>query len=261
VFTVHRSPFTVHRLPLTATPSEEKTLDSTLSYQLADGIATISLDDGKANVMSVAMLAAIGAALTRAEADKAVVVIQGRPGMFSGGFDLTVFKRDQKELFQMLKAGAELTERLLTFPYPVVAVCTGHAIAMGAFLLLSTDYRIGTNAEAKIQVNEVQIGLTLPHFAIEVCRQRLTPAHFSLAAITANPYDQRSAVAAGFLDEVVTLETLPDALNRRTQHLKKLHLESFVGTKLRLREAGQVTLRAAIARDLEDWSKRFNNDA
>lgn len=85
----------------------------------------------------------------------------------------------------MLKAGAEMTERLLTFPYPVGAVCTGHAIAMGAFLLLSADYRIGTNPEAKIQVNEVLIGLTLPHFAIEVCRQRLTPAHFSLAATTA----------------------------------------------------------------------------
>jgi enoyl-CoA hydratase len=235
-------------------------LDSILSYQLAGGVATIRLDDGKANVMSVAMLAAIGTALTRAEADRAVVVIQGRPGMFSGGFDLAVFKRDQKELFQMLKAGAELTERLLTFPYPVVAVCTGHAIAMGAFLLLSTDYRIGTHPDAKIQVNEVQIGLTLPHFAIEVCRQRLNPAHFSLAAITANPYDQRSAVAAGFLDEVVALEALPDVLNRQTHHLQRLHMESFVNTKLRLRESGQGALRAAIARDIEDWSQRFNSE-
>jgi enoyl-CoA hydratase len=145
-------------------------LGSPLTYALEDGIATIALDDGKANVMSVAMLRALDAALDRAAADKAVVVLRGRTGMFSAGFDLAVFKRDPQELFEMLSAGAAITERLLSFPHPVVAVCTGHAIAMGAFLLLSTDLRIGAHPDAKIQVNEVQIGLTLPEFAIEVCR-------------------------------------------------------------------------------------------
>ena len=232
-----------------------------VTYSLTDGIASIILDDGKANVMSVAMLDGIQAALARAEADKAVVVIQGRPGMFSGGFDLSVFKRDQQELFRMLKAGAELTERLLTFLYPVIAVCTGPAIAMGAFLLLCADYRIGTHPEAKIQVNEVQIGLTLPHFAIEVCRQRLTPAHLCLAAITAHSYDQQSSVSAGFLDEVVTLESLAQVLNRRTGHLQKLNMEAFAATKLRLRSAGVTALRTAIAADIDGWSKRFNSEA
>lgn len=69
-------------------------MNSFLAYQFADGVATVTLDDGKANVMSVAILADIETALTRAEADRAVVVIQGRPGLFSGGFDLTAFKRD-----------------------------------------------------------------------------------------------------------------------------------------------------------------------
>jgi enoyl-CoA hydratase len=175
-------------------------LTATLTYTLEEGIATIVIDDGKANVMSVAMLRALDAALDRATADKAVVVVHGRPGMFSGGFDLAVFKRDPQEVLEMLKAGAAITERLLSFPHPVVAVCTGHAIAMGAFLLLSADLRIGTSPDARIQVNEVQIGLTLPRFAIEVCRQRLSPAHFNLATITAIPYDQRQAVVAGFRD-------------------------------------------------------------
>jgi len=232
-----------------------------LRYDLLDGIATLTLDDGKANVMSVAMLAAIRAALDQAEADQAVVVLQGRPGMLSGGFDLTVFKRDPKELFQMLKAGAELTERMLSFPFPVLVICTGHAIAMGAFLLLSADHRIGTQAKAKIQANEVQIGLTLPHFAIEVCRQRLAPAHFNLAAITALPYDQQQALAAGFLDELTSPEALPDILKRRTEHLRGLHMASFAATKLRLRGPALSALRAAIAHDIDDWSQRFGGEA
>ena len=232
-----------------------------LTYALEDGIATIAIDDGKANVMSVSMLLALDAALDTAAADKAVVVLRGRTGMFSAGFDLTVFKRDPQELFEMLRAGAAITERLLSFPYPVVAVCTGHAIAMGAFLLLSADLRIGASVDAKIQVNEVQIGLTLPHFAIEVCRQRLSPAHFNLAAITATPYNPHQAVVAGFLDEVVPAESLAAVLKSRTDHLRKLDAESFTATKLRLRGPALTLLRDAIKRDVEGWSQRFQGPA
>lgn len=229
-------------------------MTTSLDYVLDDGIATITLDDGKANVMCVPMLHSIGAALDRAVSDQAAVIIQGRPGMFSGGFDLSVFKSGPKELFEMLKSGAELTERVLSFPHPVVAVCTGHAIAMGAFLLLSADVRIGTMADARIQVNEVQIGFTLPHFAIEVCRQRLAPAHFNLAALTAVPYTQEQAVEAGFLDELTSPEELPGVLEARKKHLRSLDKPAFAATKLRLRERSLSLLREAIVRDLEDWS-------
>ena len=236
-------------------------MGSPLTYALEDGIATIALDDGKANVMSVAMLRALDAALDRAAADKAVVVLRGRTGMFSAGFDLAVFKRDPQELFEMLSAGAAITERLLSFPHPVVAVCTGHAIAMGAFLLLSTDLRNGAHPDAKIQVNEVQIGLTLPEFAIEVCRQRLSPAHFNLAAITATPYSPPQAVVAGFLDEIAAPESLAEVLKSRTDHLRKLDAESFTATKLRLRGPALASLREAIRRDVEGWSQRFQAPA
>jgi enoyl-CoA hydratase len=235
-------------------------VNASLSYQLDDGVATITLDDGKANVMSVPMLRAIDGALDRAQKDRAVVVVQGRPGMFSAGFDLTVFKSDPKEILEMLKSGAELTERVLSFPYPVIAVCTGHAIAMGAFLLLSTDLRIGTMADAKIQVNEVQIGLTLPHFAIEVCRQRLSPAHFNLAAITATPYIQRQGVEAGFLDKLTTPDDLAGVLEAQKAHLRTLDMDAFTATKMRLRGPGLGLLREAIGKDIEAWSTMFRSE-
>jgi len=228
---------------------------TSLSYVIDDGIATISIDDGKANVMGIPMLSAINAALDRAEADQAAVVIQGRPGMFSGGFDLAVFKRDPQELYEMLKSGAELTERVLSFPHPVIAVCTGHAIAMGAFLLLSSDLRIGTMPEARIQVNEVQIGFNLPYFAIEVCRQRLSPAHFSLATLTAAPYSQTQAVEAGFLDELTSPDDLPGVLQARKAQVRSLEPSAFKATKLRLRETTLSLLRQAIVKDLADWSR------
>ena len=88
----------------------------------------------------------------------------------------------------MLRAGFELAERMLSFPMPVVIACTGHAVAMGVFLVLSGDYRIGVAGRYKITANEVAIGLTLPRAAIEICRQRLTPAHFSRATVLAEVF-------------------------------------------------------------------------
>jgi len=228
-----------------------------VSYQLADGVATVTMDDGKANVMSLSMLQALNGALDRAEADRATIVVTGRPGMFSGGFDLAVFKTDPQALFAMLEAGARMTERMLSFPLPVVAACTGHAIAMGAFLLLGADVRIGVDAGARIQVNEVQIGLTLPRFAIEVCRQRLTPAQLNIAAVTARPYTPAEALDAGFLDEIVPAEALAAGAAAHAKRLTTLHAGAFAATKARLREPMLDRLRTAIRDDIVDWTERF----
>jgi enoyl-CoA hydratase len=236
-------------------------MDSIVGYELRDGVATIAMDDGKANAMSVGMLQALNSALARAEADRAAVVLSGRPGMFSGGFDLAVFKRDQDELFRMLEAGALLTERLLAFPLPVVAACTGHAIAMGAFMLLCADVRIGVDQGAQIQVNEVQIGLTLPHFAVELCRQRLTPAHLNIAAITAQPYSPAQAVSAGFLDEIVAVPALAAAAHDRAAQLGQLPTEAYTATKLRVRLPTIDALRHAVRADIADWTARFRAGA
>jgi enoyl-CoA hydratase len=228
-----------------------------VGYEFSDGIATLTMDDGKANAMSVAMLQALNDALDRAQADGAAVLLTGRAGMFSGGFDLAVFKRGPDELFRMLEAGARMTERLLSFPKPVVAACSGHAVAMGLFLLLSTDVRIGVDGGARLQANEVQIGLTLPHFAIEVCRQRLAPAHLHLVAATAAPYTPEQALVAGMLDELVPAASLAAVARERTAKLLMLNAEAFTATKLRLRADSLTALRAAIDADLADWSQRF----
>ena len=106
-------------------------------YEKDGAVARITMDDGKVNVMSAAMLRALGAAFDRAEADEATVVLKGREGIFSAGFDLKVFaSNDPQAIYDMLKLGAELALRLLSFPQPVVAVCTGHAYPMGAFLMM-----------------------------------------------------------------------------------------------------------------------------
>src|SRR5579864_9251805 len=125
-----------------------------------DGVSTISMDDGKANVFSIAMLESLHAAFDDAEQRETVVVLTGRPGCFSAGFDLNVIRGGPDETVTMLRLGATLAERILAFPSPVVGACTGHAFPAGAFLLMAADYRVGVEGPYKLGLNEVRIGLT-----------------------------------------------------------------------------------------------------
>jgi enoyl-CoA hydratase len=220
-----------------------------LSYELRDGIATISMDDGKSNVLSVGMFTEINRALDRATTDRAVVVLSGREGVFSAGFDLRVLGAGGTDAYTMVRTGFELAERLLSLPVPVVIACTGHAIAMGAFLLLSGDYRVGAAGPYRIGANEVAIGITMPFFGVEICRQRLAPAHFQRAVINAEMYRPDDAVAAGFLDRVVAPSQLGDAARAAAGELAKLDVGVHTATKLRARAHALEAIRAAIAAD------------
>ena len=224
-----------------------------VSYQLEGSIATITMDDGKVNALSLQMLTELDSALDRAAADRAVVVLTGRGGIFSAGFDLTVLRAGGSDASSMLRAGFELAHRLLSFPTPVLIASTGHVVAMGVFLLLSGDYRVGAGGPYKITANEVAIGLTMPRAAVEICRQRLTPAHFNRAVVLAGVFSPDDAVAAGFLDRVVPPAELQDVAVSAAGLLAKLDMNAHAATKLRARDHALNALRAAIEADDADF--------
>jgi enoyl-CoA hydratase len=219
-------------------------------YEAGDGVAALTMDDGKANVLSFAMFEALDEALDRAEAEEAAVVLAGREGRFSGGFDLSVLTSFSLDAARLLRSGFELSHRMLSFPRPVVVACTGHAYAMGAFLVLSADYRIGAaGADHRITANEVAIGMTLPRAALEVCRQRLTKAHFERAMLLAEVFSPEQAVAAGWLDEVVPTDQVVAAAHARAVALAGLDAKAHRETKLRARGPMLAALRTAIEED------------
>jgi len=219
-------------------------------YERSGPVGTITMDDGKVNCMSLAMLSELNRALDRAQEDGVALVITGREGMFSGGFDLATFKQGGEALYQMLKGGAELVARVMSFPRPVVTAAGGHTVAMGAFLAIGADARIGAEGAFKIVCNEVAIGLTLPRFAIEIIRHRLTPAHFNRALVLAAPYSPQEAVEAGFFDRVVPpSEVLTEATNL-AQALSQLNAKAHAESKLLVRERALNALREAIESEL-----------
>lgn len=216
-----------------------------LSYSLDGRVATVAMDDGKVNALSPAMLGELMSAFEQAEGDGAIVVLTGRTSTFSAGFDLRVPPDGWPE---MITAGARLAERIMSFPRPVVAACNGNAIAMGAFVLLSCDYRVGVTGEHRIGLNEVAIGMTLPWFGIAIARHRLTRPYFDRCAITGAVLGSEEAMQAGFLDELVAREALSGAARRAAEALAEINLDAHAATKLRVRAEALEGIREGIAR-------------
>lgn len=214
----------------------------------------ITMDDGKANALSFDMLAALNDALDQAEATGKCIVLAGRPGRFSAGFDLTVMARQDADTLRLLRSGADLALRLFDAPVPVVGAVSGHAIAMGALLCLSLDYRVGAAGEFKLGLNEVAIGMTLPWFGVELARARLANEWIGRAVDLATLFSPERAAVVGYLDEVAPSEQLIARAGEVAAEFAGLNMAAFAETKARTREHARQALKNALERDFAQSS-------
>lgn len=206
------------------------------TYELLDHVAVVTLDDGKANAFSPDMIACVNGLLDRAEAEAKAVVLTGRAGLFSGGFDLRVIRGDDPEAARnMSLGGARLMMRLYGLPLPLVIAASGHAIALGAFCLLTADYRIGTAGDFRIGLNETAIGMSLPPFGLMLASERLSKRYVTRAAIAATMFSPEEAKDAGFLDDVVAADELKNAAMGAARGFLDLDGSAYAAVKQGLR--------------------------
>jgi len=210
-----------------------------VKFELQEQVAVITFDDGKANVYGHDALEALTGALDRVAAtpDARAVVLAGREGRFSAGFDLAAMTASDESMRALVKAGARFVARLLLEPRPVVAACTGHALAAGALVLLGADHRIGADGPWRIGLNEVSIGMALPAWAVELARYRLAPAAFEWNVILGQAGNPAQARQAGFLDRVVEPDQVLTEAFGTAAKLAALKTAAVSGTKTRARQA------------------------
>ena len=220
-----------------------------IHYSCNEGIATLTLNNGKVNAISPDMVAAFNQCLDQAEKDRAIVIITGQPGILSGGYDLKVMTSSPENAINLVASGSTLARRMLAHPYPIIVACPGHAIAKGAFLLLSADYRIGAEGAFNIGLNEVLIGMTMHHAGIELAKDRLSKAAFQRSVINGELFSPAAAVEAGFLDRVVPAEQLMATALGVATLMKKINMKAHRNTKLKVRKQLLETLDAAVELD------------
>jgi len=207
-----------------------------MEYETTNNIVTLTFDDGKANVVGHQFLEDINRGLDRAEQEQAgAVILRGREGMFSAGFDLGEFKKGPEQGMAMVKRGFELLVRLYSFPLPLVAACTGHGIAMGAFIIMACDYRIGSRGNFKMSLPETAIGMDLPPILVELTASRIAKRHLSRVALQSEVYNPEQAVEAGFTDEVVDIAALAARAMEVAEKLAQLPPAQYATNKLSTR--------------------------
>ncbi len=217
-----------------------------------DGVLICHLDDGKANALSSPMIEAITAAIDEAEAanDVHAVVLHGREGKFSAGFDLSVMLGDDGPAITALVAnGGELVRKIYAAGIPVVAACTGHALAAGALILLGCDVRIGSDRPCKIGLNEVAIGMTLPDWGLTLAAERLSKRHLQRVIPTARITDGAGAVDVGYLDEVVADSDVLEAAVAQAAEFAGLSAKAYAVTVQKMRGDTVAKMAGEIAAD------------
>jgi enoyl-CoA hydratase len=222
-----------------------------LTFDLRESTAVVTMDDGKANAVSFAMMDEVDAALERARREAAAVVLAGRPGRFSAGFDLSEMMAGPERARAMIARGAEFLLGLYLCPMPLIIACSGHALAGGALVVLTGDVRVAARGAFRIGLNEVQIGLPVPILAMELARDRLQPAHLTAATLFAEIVDPEQALRAGWVDSLTAPEGLVDAAVREAARLAALPREPYAKTKVSLRGRTVSYVRATLAEDLE----------
>jgi len=212
-------------------------MSNPVTLDVTDDIAVIRLDDGKANALGHVALDGLDDALDQAGDAKAVVLF-GREGKFSAGFDLSVMKEGPEAAQALVHKGAELLMRLYGFPKPVLAGSDGHALAAGALILLACDVRIASDTPGKIGLPETTIGMPLPVFGTELARDRLSRRHFTAATLLGTTYGPHEALAVGYFDRVVSAADLESTVLDLARTLaNSLDPAGFAATRVNTRQA------------------------
>ena len=222
-----------------------------VTYQSEETYAIIAINNGKANAISHEVIAGLNASLDKAAEEKKVVILTGKTGFFSAGFDLKVMAKSPESAKELVTKGSKLSLRMLSFPQPIIVACSGHAIAKGAFLLLSADYRIGVEGAFKIGLNEVMIGMTMHNAGIAIAKARLSEVYLNRSVNNAEIYSSKQAIAAGFLDIIVPEDHLMSTAVKVAEMSAKLNKKAHAETKLKVRKQHLEALENAIELDLK----------
>ena len=199
---------------------------------IKDDVSIITLDDGKANVFSPQMIQDINDCLDKVPTESGALIITGREGMFSAGFDLKIITSgDMNAIAEMSISGFRLLSRILSFPRPVIAACSGHGIALGTFLLCCCDYRIGAKGEYMVGANEMRTNMVIPIPILELIKFRVSQKHKYRAVLGAEMYSIDAAVDAGLMDEAVKQEELMDLALVKARDLATMGHPSYTLTK------------------------------
>lgn len=217
------------------------------TISINDGIAVITLNDGKANAFSFAMMEALEACMDKAEAEADVIILTAEGRAMSAGFDLKVMKNEPDRVAEMVTNGGKFLTRLFANDKPTIIAAPGHGIAAGGLLMLAADYRIAADGDGRFGLNESAIGMVLPDYGYQLAAFRINNKYLDASFVAAELLDVQTAIEAGFLDEAVPADQLMARAMEKAKTMQELHPKAYAGNKRLVRGKTAEAMRAAVA--------------
>ena len=125
------------------------------------------------NALNLAFVNTLTQSIREAQTECNAVVLSGQERVFSAGLDIVeLIQTDREGMTVFWRSFFELLETIACSNVPVAAAITGHSPAGGAVIGLMCDYRVMSDGNFRIGLNETRVGLIIP-WVLHKAMQRL----------------------------------------------------------------------------------------
>ena len=227
---------------------------------LEDHIISLQLDRGKSNAMHTEMIEELTVAFQEIENDPNIraAILTGKEDFFSSGLDLIeLFGYNQQEMRTFWTKFIELVYHLVNCSKPVVCSITGHSPAGGCVLALSADYRLMAEGDYVIGLNEVPVGIIVPHSIASLYAFWIGTANASRFLLEGTLMKPKEAQSVGLVDQVVPFQQIHTAATRQLKSYLQFDQHAWRASKRYIRQdllkAIGETTDTVIEEVLEQW--------
>jgi enoyl-CoA hydratase len=191
--------------------------DSQIQTEDRNGVRIISMARGKANALDTDFASALHRTAMEAQEDssvRGVVLTSASPKIFCGGFDLAVLAKADPDTFgRFIRTIETLFFDLFLFGKPLVAALTGHAVAGGALIAGTADFRFAAEGGGRIGLPEANLGVHVPRYCIEAMRVSVGERALTRWALGGDTIPFAEARDLGAIDAIFPAERLlPEAM-------------------------------------------------
>ncbi len=240
--------------------------EALVRYEVADGVATLTLDrPEKRNALDQALIAALKDGLERAAGDDAVrvVAIRGEGPDFCAGVDLADLERiarmGEEESLADARSLGDLFVRMRNHPRPLVAVVHGHALGGGCGIATSCDLVL-TRDDATFGYPEVHLGF-VPALVMTILRRKMGEGRAFELATRGHRFSGAEAERIGLANRAFPADAFDEDVRAYLTDLAKRPASSVTLTKALLHELDGLGFEEGIARAAEVNAEARRSDA
>ena len=233
---------------------------NTIKVTIKDRLAIITLNRGKSNALNREMITELDDILKSIGADPAIggVMIAGQENFFSAGLDLIeLYTYSEEEAKSFWDLFLRFIANITAFSKPMVAAINGHSPAGGCVIAMACDTRVMAEGKFIIGLNEVPVGIIVPHSIFELYSFWIGKANATRSLLEGKLFSPEEALAIGLVDEVVKQESILTAAERRIRKYMAFESNTWQQSKFNIRKdliaVSSADQSEALAIMLKQW--------